>query len=270
MSSLDAVSCPRAFAAEPAAAVIAELLRQQGDVPKRGTTARVFGRSPLAEDAVPWWRGVQGEKAVGRLLAALGDEFTILHAVPVGSRGSDLDHVVIGPPGVIVINTKHHDEKDVWIGTSGVRVSGQRTDHVRNSRHEARRVQKMLAARFDFAVPVRAIIAVHGARRLTVRQQPEGVTVLRSAELVRALRRAKGTLGTDQCALVAETLSRSEFWGAASDTGLDDQARSAFAALEREVQSAHNVRRTWAAGALMGVLAAAVALASPLLSAWGG
>ncbi|MBG6212216.1 hypothetical protein RCH23_000129 [Cryobacterium sp. CAN_C3] len=45
------------------------------------------------------------------MLSKLGPEWTVLHAVPVGSGSSDIDHVVIGPAGVFTINTKNHTGK---------------------------------------------------------------------------------------------------------------------------------------------------------------
>src|SRR5690606_36128291 len=50
--------------------------------------------------------GALGELEVGRLLDQLDSEWFAFHAVPVGSAGSDVDHIVIGPGGVFTINSK--------------------------------------------------------------------------------------------------------------------------------------------------------------------
>ena len=54
---------------------------------------RLLGRSPLGTESRPWYIGAEGEIAVGRELDELPPGWTVLHAVPVGTRGSDIDHV---------------------------------------------------------------------------------------------------------------------------------------------------------------------------------
>lgn len=75
----------------------------------------------------------------------------MLHSVPVGTGASDLDHVVIGPAGVFTINTKHHRGQNVWVGAKRILVNGQRTDHLRNAAHEAKRASKLLVCRSTHA-----------------------------------------------------------------------------------------------------------------------
>src|SRR5687768_6936827 len=123
----------------PAASVIAECLRVQSTVPPNTAVQRFFGVSPLGREAEPWYVGALGELDVARRLDGLGPGWYVLHSVPVGTGSSDLDHVVIGPAGVFTINTKHHPGQNVWVGGRRILVSGQRTDHLRNAKHEAAR-----------------------------------------------------------------------------------------------------------------------------------
>jgi len=99
----------------PGQEVIAKLLDVQGQDAGRSLRGRVFGADPLSAEARPWYRGALGELAVGRLLATLGPEWTVLHAVPVGTGTSDIDHVLIGPAGVFTLNTKNHSDQSVWV-----------------------------------------------------------------------------------------------------------------------------------------------------------
>jgi len=100
-----------------------------------------------------WRVGASGEKTVGVRLEKLTKRgWHVLHAVPVGERGSDIDHVVIGQGSVYTLNTKTHPGGSVWVGKHQVRVNGHRTDYLRNSRHEAQ------SAAVGFAVPVRAAL----------------------------------------------------------------------------------------------------------------
>jgi Nuclease-related domain len=61
------------------------------------------------EDLTSWAAGFLGERLVGEHLGGLGDTWRVLHAVPLGRRGKDIDHLVLGPRGLFVINTKHSD-----------------------------------------------------------------------------------------------------------------------------------------------------------------
>ena len=176
------------FGSVPAAAVIAECLRVQRGVPARSAVARLFGRSPLSADSRPWYVGALGELDVARRLEVLGPDWTVLHAVPIGTRGSDVDHVAVGPAGVFTINTKFHEDAKVWVGSRRLLVNGQPKDHLRNARYEAERVGQFLAATTGGDVTVTGIVAIVGAKEITVREQPADVRVLRATELVRWLR----------------------------------------------------------------------------------
>lgn len=138
--------------------------------PVRTLLARIVG---VKTDERAWRIGADGETEVARRLTRLGPGWKVLHAVPVGERGSDIDHVVIGPGGVFAINAKNHPQANVWVGGDTVKVNGFNQTYVRNSRHEARRAAKLLSAAAGFDVEVRGIVAIMGAHRgFTVKEQP--------------------------------------------------------------------------------------------------
>ena len=82
--------------------------------------------------------------------------------MPVGERGADIDHVVIGPGGVFTINTKHHPKAAIWVGGETFMVNGGRVPYIRNSRFEAKRASRMLSEHVGFPVPLTGLIAVVG------------------------------------------------------------------------------------------------------------
>lgn len=53
-----------------------------------------------------WRRGAQGEELTGALLEQLGERYTVLHDLAVPGSKANVDHVVIGPGGVFVIDSK--------------------------------------------------------------------------------------------------------------------------------------------------------------------
>lgn len=244
----------------PAAAVISACLSAQADVPARSRVSRVFGRSPLSVDSRPWYLGALGELQVAEHLAKLGPDWTVLHSVPIGDRGSDIDHVVVGSAGVFTINTKFHDDARIWVGSTRLLVNGHKTDHLRNSRYEAQRIARQLMAVAGEPIDVYPAIVLVGARSVTFRERPVDVTVLRDNELVRWLTRRAVTLTADARDRLAEMLTRAETWATASGAAPKPDV-TAFAALRREVGAARRVRMLWGTAGLLGGMVVAATLA---------
>lgn len=164
-----------ANAAGAGAKAIAQQHREAA--PVRTMLARVLG---VHTDERAWRVGAKGEETVAKELGRLGDGWTVVHDIPVGDRGSNIDHVVVGPPGVFTVNSKWHAGKDVWVGGDTVMVGGHRQPYVRNARHEAARASKLLSAVYGEPVPVTGIVAVL-AERWTIKEQPRDGAVLVTA-----------------------------------------------------------------------------------------
>lgn len=154
------------------AKAIAQQHREQA--PVRTLLARMLD---VHTDERAWRVGAKGEETVARELERLGGGWTVVHDVPVGDRGANIDHVVIGPPGVFTVNSKWHAGKSIWVGGNTVLVDGHRQPYVRNARHEAARASRLLSADHSAAVPVVAIVTVL-AQHWTVRDQPKDGAVL--------------------------------------------------------------------------------------------
>jgi hypothetical protein len=163
-----------------------------------------------------WRVGAEGERLVGAQLAhlvRLYPGWRVLHGIPVGSRGSDIDHVVIGSAGVFTINTKHHPQGRVNVKGDSVLVNGQRVSYVRNSRFEAARTARLLSASVGFPVTVRPLV-VTVAADLSVAEQPEGITVCDRRRLVDLLRKAPVTLSPSQVEQLYAVARRPGTWTA--------------------------------------------------------
>ncbi len=239
------------FGTVAAASVMAECLRVQTDVPPRGAVARTFGRSPLSDDSRPWYVGALGELDVASRLDALGDDWTVLHSVPIGTRGSDIDHVVVGAAGVFTINTKFHEGARIWVGSRRLLVNGQPKDHLRNTRYEATRTQKLLSAAARTEVPVTGVIAIVGAKQITIRERPSDVAVLDAAQLSRWLKKQKPRLDQVQTVALSALVRDAATWTSESQHQPDI---SGFDALHREVVGAKRVRMIWIGVVLVSLL----------------
>lgn len=240
----------------PAASVIAECLRVQSTVPPNTAVQRFFGVSPLGRDAEPWYVGALGELEVARRLESLGPGWVVLHSVPVGTGSSDLDHVVIGPAGVFTINTKHHRGQTVWVASKRILVNGQRTEHLRNAAFEAKRTAKLLSAAASTSVEVTPIIAIVGAKRMTVRERPTDAVVLRETDLVRWLRRRPAVLTPEMVQHVAAVATQPGAWARIAEAEPADHG--AFDQLRRAIASARRRRTAWVLAGLAGLILAVV------------
>jgi hypothetical protein len=199
---------------KPGSAALARSRELRREPPLLTTAADLLGfRSAARLFAI----GARGERMVGRRLdrwAARGG-WHVLHAVPVGRNGADIDHVVIGPFGVVTINTKATGTS-VWVGQYGMKIGGTTVDYLRKSRAERVRAGRLLAHAVGARVPVQSVIVFVGARRFTKsRGGPRDVVVLPARrELRRWLRRQGTVLAACQVETLYAAARRPETWQA--------------------------------------------------------
>ncbi|MDF2977763.1 MAG: hypothetical protein K0S40_2491 [Actinomycetospora sp.] len=117
----------------------------------------------------------------------------VLHAVPGGAGRGDIDHVLLGPPGVVTVNTTRHLGQAVRYDGDALTVDGGPTEHVPRARAEAERAARLLAAARgvgdEEAPPVTAALAVIAAAVAPAPggQHPRGVLVATPASLPRLI-----------------------------------------------------------------------------------
>ncbi|MBF0671771.1 MAG: NERD domain-containing protein [Salinibacterium sp.] len=245
--------------------VVRECLELQRQVPTRKGIARALGLSPLHPEARSWFGGALGEIRVGSLLEQLGPEWTVLHAVPVGTRGSDIDHVLVGPAGVFTVNTKRHPGARIWLGERMLMVAGQKTDHLRNSRHEAARAAKLLSAAAGEDVTVRSMLVLVGTGAITVKQRPSDVVVLTDRALVKWLNGRIAQLTPPQVAVLAAAASDPRTWKQKKVAAIDTTQAERFEALRVEEARAETVRLLWKAAGFAAVVIGAMSFALGML-----
>lgn len=237
--------------------VIDETLRRQLGVPPRTSVQRFFGRSPLSDDARPWYLGAVGEIAVGAILERLPDGWSARHALPVGTKESDIDHVVVGPGGVFTINTKHHAGKNIWVAGRTMLVDGQSQQYIRNAEGESARLARLLGERMPHHVPVQPLIVLVDPKRIMVKAPPERVRVLNSHEVRRWLKQQPETLNPAAVTDLLAVIDDPALWRP-TDAGDPLEARRQFAELHAAVRAARSRRRLWAFVGMAGLLAIAV------------
>jgi Nuclease-related domain len=166
--------------------------------------------------------GARGEREVGRKLNRWAARYGwhVLHAVPVGRAGADIDHVIIAPFGVVTVNTKTTRTR-VWVGEYGMTVGGKSVDYLRKSRAEARRAQRLLTGATRIGLPVQPAIVFTGARRFQVRRGgPPDVAVLGSPRALRRwLRKQPAVLTPEQASAIYQAARNPATWQRRPNTG---------------------------------------------------
>ena len=167
-------------------------------------------------DERAWRVGADGEETIGAKLEKLTKGgWYVLHSIPVGKRGSDIDHVVIGPAGVFTINTKKHPGKKVWVSKNAVLVDGHRTDYLRNSRFEGERATKLLTAAVGFPVFVKPVLIFTTGTLgpdVTIKSRPDDVGILDRTDVPRAFKRSTVLMTAEQVEQVYDVARRSTTW----------------------------------------------------------
>lgn len=176
--------------------------------------ARAFD---VKTDERAWRKGSEGEETVGKRLDRLTSHgWRVLHSVPVGDRGSDIDHVLVGPGGVFTVNTKNHPGKRIWVSPSQIRVDGQIQPYLRNSRFEADRSRQRLSAAVGWEVPTQAALVILTGSlipNITIKSGgPTDVLVLDITDVPRSFTKLRVLLTVEQVEQVFEQARRSTLW----------------------------------------------------------
>jgi hypothetical protein len=153
-------------------------------------------------DAVAWRRGAVGERRTARLLGQLERHgWTVLHDLAVPGSRANLDHLVIGPGGVFVIDSKQYRGR-LKLDPSGRLWHGRYplAPTLRAVSFEADQAAQVLT---DPDVVVVPIVAVHGAQVPWGKVVTHGVPVVSARRLPSMLRQLPAVLGPERVAAVA-------------------------------------------------------------------
>jgi Nuclease-related domain len=149
-----------------AAGLTVQVLTAQAGLPWAGLVGLAIAvlvgwrlRFRPSEQVTAWQRGAAGERRTARLLDRLtGDGYVVFHDLAVPNSPANVDHLVIGPTGVFVIDSKQ------WSGSVHQGADGLAWhDHCRldrtleRVRWETQMLGRLLGTR------AAAVVCVHGA-----------------------------------------------------------------------------------------------------------
>lgn len=137
---------------------------------------------PRMTAASRWRRGAIGEQEVGRRLDGLSrTHWAVVHDLTIGSKGANVDHLVVGPPRAFTVNTKHLSG-DVVVYGRALLVAGRKTAYLPKAVEEAARVRSTLLDVTGIDAFVWPVLVFHGCR-VVIKEHPSDVAVLHSSEV---------------------------------------------------------------------------------------
>jgi nuclease-like protein len=187
--------------------------RERADALRKAAPVKSF-LAPLVgvrREEWSWGKGADGEVEVARRLRKLGQGWRVIHSVPVGELGSDIDHVVIGPPGVFTLNTKNHRGSNMKVTHSMIYRNGVHTDYLRNSRFEAQRATNLLSAAGEGAIEAQPVIVVT-ADQLVYDSMPPDVHVVGRKSIARWLSKRPVLLTAERVEEIYDLARREVTW----------------------------------------------------------
>jgi Nuclease-related domain len=153
----------------------------------RSPAGLIAGRRRLrfrpSEQARTWQRGAHGERRTARLLRRLArDGFVIFHDLAAPGSDANLDHLVIGPTGLFMIDSKQWTGQ-VYQTTDGLAWHNHhRLDRTLETvRWEAQAISRLLGTR------AAALLCVHGAHVHGGGLHAHGVAIVPAGRLRDAL-----------------------------------------------------------------------------------
>jgi Nuclease-related domain len=149
-----------------------------------------------------WTWGAVGEQWTAEELTKLESDWHSFHDIP-NDKGN-WDHVVVGRPGVFVIDSKFLSEP-ATVDSQGLR-SGRLRAGGGASRGGAARMSAVIERETGLSLWVQGVVAVWGQLPLGVIERDK-VLYVPAAQLVETLRDRPPRLTTDQCARVKTVLA---------------------------------------------------------------
>jgi hypothetical protein len=161
-------------------------------------------RFRVSRDTRAWRDGASGERATARLLRRLHRHgYAVFHDVAIPGTPANADHLLIGPPGVILVDSKRYTGQVTQTPDGRVWHNHYPMDHtLRSLRLETHAISRALGVR------VRPVMCVHQAQVADGGLVAGDVEILPAGWLPSMLRNRQQQLGeADVATLVAHALT---------------------------------------------------------------
>jgi hypothetical protein len=153
-------------------------------------------------DTLAWRRGATGERRTARLLAPLERHgWAVLHDLAIPGSPANIDHLVIGPGGVLVIDSKQYRGR-LQVDRDGMLWHGRHllVSTLRKVLWQADQADEVLGVA---DVQVAAVVAIHGTAVPWGLVQADGVAIAPARRLPGLLQALPPILGPERVAWLA-------------------------------------------------------------------
>jgi hypothetical protein len=159
----------------------------------------------LPNTTLAWRTGALGEERTAELLRPLEAQgFRVMHDRLMPRSRANIDHIVVGPPGVFIVETKNYGGK-LRVRHGEVWVAGRRkTEIVAQAKREAAAVAAVVSP-----VSVTPLLCVHRADLGWFKMEADGVRIVAPKEMVRVLGKAPLLLTPDDVTRLADQIDKS-------------------------------------------------------------
>lgn len=244
----------------PGHVVIHKCLDAQRSARPRGLVTRALGGDPLHPAAAKWYREAVGELRVGDALRGLGAEWHVVHAVPHGGSDADIDHLVVGPPGVLTISTENHAGRRIQVAGAALFVD---TSDIPVAEHEARLASRALTRAVGTPVIATPLVVVVDPARIVRGPVASPVEVVDVRALVDHLTALPALLPPNLVRTIARAAEEWTTWRPfGHDVVPHRDPGHAFARLRAEILRARGRRRVWGVAGVAAVTVTAFGAAS--------
>jgi hypothetical protein len=154
-------------------------------------------------DTLAWRRGAAGERRTARLLSTLERHgWAVLHDLAIPGSQANIDHLVIGPGGVLVIDSKQY-RGQLHLDRHGMVWHGRHllVSALRKVLWQADQADEVLGIA---DIQVAAIVAIHGASVPWGVLQADGVTIVPARRVPNLLKALPPILGPERVAWLAD------------------------------------------------------------------
>jgi hypothetical protein len=184
---------------------MARALRRSGGL--RTAMARLMGAHT---DERAWRKGATGERVTAWWLGRLPDAWHVFSDIPVGDRGANIDHLIVGPGGVFTVNAKNLTGK-IWVASRSIRHNGHPTSFLPKATAEARRARRALSAAVGHGIHVRPVLAIL-ADDWTIKERPTDVFVGSPRGVKDWLLRQPAVLSPAQVTIICGAAAKPATW----------------------------------------------------------
>jgi hypothetical protein len=143
-----------------------------------------------------WRAGLTGQENVENVLHLLSDEWNMVNNYTIPHKNCDIDHLLIGPKGIFVIETKNYNGKvecvgDSWTYTKTGKNGGVYRGHINNPSRQLKRnvwelrkyLEKKLGGKDKFPYWIQGILVFTNIHA-ELEMKDETVVVLKTKQLI--------------------------------------------------------------------------------------